>query len=164
MGACGVVVVSYGFYWRQTGPSGWPMGVAIVLVLGVALRFIRERLRIRRQVLGADAPLVTKVEADIAELRRQCHLIRNLWFWYLAPCAGAMAIHCWVIVRRAPAWSPIHGPWFLLGVGLFLSVIVWFAWLINRRALRERLEPRLAELEKLHQHLVQPPAQTEADA
>lgn len=153
IGACGIVVVSYGFYWRQTGPSGWPMGMAILLVLGVAAFFLRERRRARHVRLGADAPLVAKVEADIAELRHQCHLIQNVWAWYLAPCAGAMAIHCWVIVRRAPEWSSLHEPWFLLGVGLFLAVVIWLAWLINRRALRQRLKPRLAELEKLQREL-----------
>jgi hypothetical protein len=153
IGACVVVVVAYGFYWRQSGPSGWPMGLAILLILGVALIFARERLRVRRLRLGADAPLLTKVEADIAELRHQCRLIGNLWKWYLGPCAGAMAIHWWVIVHRAPAWGPLQGPWFLVGTGLFLVVLLWFAWLINRQALRKRLEPRLAELEKLRRDL-----------
>jgi len=156
IGACGVVVVSYGFYWRQIGPAGWPMGVAIVLILGVAAFFLRERLRARSRRLGVDVPLVTKVEADIAELRHQCRLIRSLWVWYLAPCAGAMAIHCWMIIQRSPAWSPLRHPLGMFCIGIILAATIGFVCVINRHALRKRLEPRLAELEKLHRELQQP--------
>jgi hypothetical protein len=163
-GAGLIVAAAYVFFWWQLGRSGWPLAVAIVLILGVVGFFVRERLRARRRRLGADAPLVAKVAADIAELRHQCRLVRSLWVWYLAPCAGAMAIQGWVIVRRAPAWSPVHELWFLLGFGLFFALVFWFVWLLNRRALRKQLEPRLAELEKLHRDLMQPPAQSPVNA
>jgi hypothetical protein len=152
--ASGVVVVFYGFYWRQSGPSGWPMAGAILLVFIVAAFFLRERIRARRLRLGADATLLTKVEADVAELRHQCNLARTVWKWYLAPCAGAIAIHCWVIVQRTPAWSPLRQPLGLLCLGAFFAAVIFFAWVINRRALRKRLEPRLAELEKLRRELL----------
>ena len=155
-GAGLIVAAAYALFWWQLGRSGWPLAVAIVLILGVVGFFVRERLRARRRRLGADAPLVAKVAADIAELRHQCHLIRSVWVWYLAPCAGAIAIQCWVIIRRAPAWSPLHEPWFLLGLGLFFAVVFWLVWLMNRHALRKQLEPRLAELEKLHRDLLAP--------
>ena len=149
-GAGLIIAAAYAFFWWQLGRAGWPLAFGIVLILGVVGFFVRERLRARRLRLGADAPLVAKVEADIAELRHQCHLIRSLWAWYLAPCAGAIAIQCWVIVRRATAWSPVHELWFLLCLGLFFAVTFWLAWLLNRQALRKQLEPRLVELEKLH--------------
>lgn len=152
--ACAVVLVAYVGYWRKVGAIGWPMGVAILLILVVAGMFIRERLRARRLRLGTDASLLAKVEADIAELRHQCRLIGNVWKWYLTPCAGAMAIHFWVIVRRAPAWSPVREPWTIAAAVFFMALAIWFAWLINRRALRRRMEPRLAELEKLRQELL----------
>lgn len=154
IGACGVVVVSYGFYWRQTGPSGWPMAGAILLVLGVAAFFLRERVRARRLRLGADVTLLAKVEADLAELRHQCRLVRTVWIWYLAPGAGAIAIHCWVIIQRTPAWSPLRQPLGMLCLATFFVAVIWFAWVINRHALRKRLEPRLAEVEKLHRDLL----------
>lgn len=158
-GAGLIIAAAYAFFWWQLGRAGWPLAFAIVLILGVVGFFVRERLRARRLRLGADAPLVAKVAADIAELRHQCRLIRSMWAWYLAPCAGAMVIQGWVIIRRAPAWSPLHAPLFLLGLGLFFAVVFWFAWLMNRHALRKQLEPRLAELEKLHRDLTQSPAQ-----
>jgi hypothetical protein len=158
-GAGLIIAAAYAFFWWQVGRAGWPLAFAIVLILGVVGFFVRERLRARRLRLGVDAPLVAKVTADIAELRHQCRLIRSLWAWYLAPCAGAIAIQCWVIIRRAPAWSPVHEFWFLFGLGFCFAVVFWLAWWMNRHALRKQLEPRLAELEKLHRDLTRPPAQ-----
>ncbi|MDI1249325.1 MAG: hypothetical protein PSV13_10720 [Lacunisphaera sp.] len=155
-GAGLIVAGAYAFFWWQIGRTGWPLGFAIALILGVAGFFVRERFRARRLRLGRAAPLLAKVEADMAELRHQCRLVRTVWAWYLAPCAGAIAIQVWVIVRRAPAWSPVHEPWVLFGFGVFFALMLWFAWVLNRRALRQRLEPRLAELEKLHRDLLSP--------
>lgn len=152
-GAGLLVAAAYVFYWQQVGASGWPMGFALALILGLSGFFARERFRARRRRVRPEAPLLAKVEADITELRYQCRLVEKLWYWYLGPCAGAMAIHFWVIVRHAAPWSPIRELWFLAGVVLFLLLVLWFAWWINRRALRTRLQPRLAELEKLRDEL-----------
>ena len=148
-GAGVIVALAYVYYWWQVGRAGWPMAFALGLILGVTGFFVRERIRARRLRLGADATLRAKVEADIAELRHQCRLLRTVWAWYLAPCAGAIAIHLTVIIQRAPAWSPLRQPLVVLGFGAFFAAVIWFAWVINRRALRRQLEPRLAELEKL---------------
>lgn len=163
-GAGLLVAGAYAFFWWQIGPAGWPLGIGIGLILGVAGFFVRERFRVRRLRLDVTASLLAKVEADMAELRHQCRLLRTMWAWYLAPCAGAIAIQVWVIVRRAPAWSPLHDPWVLAGLGLFFALVFWLAWMMNRRALLKRLEPRLAELEKLHRDLMKPSARSLANA
>lgn len=154
-GAGVVVAAAYVFYWWQVGRAGWPMAFALGLILGVTGFFVRERFRARRLRLGADAPLLAKVEADLAELRHQCRLVRTVWAWYLAPCAGAIAIHMTVMIQRAPAWSPLRQPLVIAGFGVFFAATIGLAWAMNRRALRKRLEPRLAELEKLHRDLQQ---------
>ena len=41
-----------------------------------------------------------------------------------------------------------------MGLIVFLAFVVWFAWFINYRALRQQLQPRLVELEKLREELV----------
>jgi hypothetical protein len=140
--------------WWDTGRDGWPIALSMALILGISGVFVRERFRARRLRIGADASLLAKVEADIAELRHQCHLVRYLWAWYLAPCFLSIAIVCAVIVHRAPPWGPLHDPVILVGFGAFFALVFWFAWEINRRALRKRLEPRLAELEKLRNSIL----------
>ena len=151
--ACGFMVIVYARFWQRVGPAGWPMGVAILMILTVAGVFIRERLRSRRNRLGADAPLMVKISADLAELRYQRRLLLRVWFWYIAPCAIAMLIHASVIVRRTRPWDPLREPISLGAIMIFIGLVCWFAWIINRRAVRLRIEPRIAELEKLHQDL-----------
>jgi hypothetical protein len=154
-GAGLVVAVAYVFFWWQVGRDGWPMAFALALILGLSGFFVRERIRARRLRLGPDAALLVKVGADIAELRRQCHLLSLVWAWYLAPCAGAIAIHFWVIIRRTPSWSPLREPLVIAGFGGFFVLILGLVWMMNRRALRKQLEPRLAELEKLRDDLLE---------
>jgi len=154
--ACLVVVAFYAWFWRSIGPSGWPMAVAMLLILGVAGVFLRERRRTRRKRLGADSPLLAKIEADLAELCHQRRLLLNVWAWYLAPGAGAMLIQVGVIIRRAKPWEATREPLFLLGFGLCLALFLWFVWAINVRAVRKQIEPRLGELEKLRRDILSP--------
>jgi len=143
----------YAFLWWKLGRDAWPMAIAIALILGISALFIRERLRAHRFRLGADAPLLAKVETDIALLRHQRRMVKNLWLWYLGPCAAAIFIQSAVFYRREPAWSPLREPAVLTVFGAFFALLFWFAWEINRRALRKRIEPRLEELEKMYDDL-----------
>lgn len=154
--ACGVVMVSYLWFWFQAGRAGWPLGLAILLILGVAAFFLRERRRARRNRPGVDASLRAKIEADLAELRHQRRLLLGVLHWYIAPCAVAMLLHVSVIVRHTRPWDPVREP---LSIGLavlFIALLCWFVWVINRRAVRLRIEPRIAELEKLRCDLLPP--------
>lgn len=153
-GAGGLVVAFYAWFWWHEGSVAWPVVFAIALILGVSGFFVRERFLARRRRLGTDAPLLAKVEADIAELRHQGRLVRTVWAWYLAPCAGAIAIQVAAILHRVPSWNPLHRPAVLLGFVAFFALVFWLVWLINRRALRKRIEPRLDELEKLREDLL----------
>ncbi|HWA24841.1 MAG TPA: hypothetical protein VG734_04130, partial [Lacunisphaera sp.] len=152
--ACAVVVANFLFYWKKVGAAGWPLAGSVVLILGVALLFLRERWRARRAQSRPDASLRTKVELDLAELRHQRRLLLRVWIWYLAPCAIAMLIQAGVIIRQTPPWDPLRGPLSLALIVAFIAGVCWFAWWINRRAVRLRIEPRIAELEKLHRDLV----------
>jgi hypothetical protein len=129
------------------------MAFGIILILFVIGVFIRERLRARSRRVNPDAPLVIKVAGDLTELRYQRGLILNVWAWCLAPCAGAMVAQFVVIYRRAKPWEAIREPVFLLGCVVFLVLICGWVWVINRRAVRKRIEPRIAELEKLLREL-----------
>lgn len=152
-----VVAVAYVFFWWKLGASGWPMGIAMALVLGVSGFFLRERFRARRRRVGPEVPLLAKVEGDIVELRHQGRLVEKLWGWYLGPVAGAMAIQLWVIMQHVAPWIPPRDPWFIAGmvfpILLVIVFVIGFVWWMNQRALRRQLRPRLAELEKLRDEL-----------
>lgn len=149
------------YFWWRLGKEGWPMVFAILLVLGVSGFFARERYRAHRGRLGADVPLLTKIEADIAELGHQRHLLLNIWWWYLSPLAAAIIIVCAAMLRLVPHGTlaslrqhPTAVAWIVFYFAVVLPLCFWGAWLINRRAVRKSIEPRLAELEKLHRDLL----------
>ena len=165
-GSAGLLVAGlFAYLWWHLGKQGWPMVFAIALILGVSGFFARERFRAHRLRLGADAPLLAKIEADIAELRHQRHLLLNLWSWYLAPCAGAIIIVGATLVRILIAkaspdfisalWAhPAALAWIILYVAVVLPLCFWGIWALNRRAVRKQLDPRLAEIEKLHRDIL----------
>ena len=139
--------------FAHMGPVGWPTALAVVLMLGLAGFFVWERFRAHQQKVGADASLVAKLEAEIAELRRQRGLLLNVCTWYIAPCMGAAAIVAATALIHAP--KPLAAK---LAAGLimliFLALVSWGVWALNRWAVRKQIDPRLAELEKLHQSLL----------
>ena len=106
-GATGLLVSGvFANVWWHMGKPGWPLAFAIALILGISGFFVRERNRAHRHRLGADAPLLAKIEADIAELRHQRHLLFHLWSWYLAPLAAAVVIIGITLVRIAIMKAP----------------------------------------------------------
>ena len=162
-----LLIAFFTWFWWHEGSVAWPVVFAIALILGVTGFFIRERFRTRRLRLGPDAPLLAKVEADIAELRHQRHLLLNLWSWYLAPLAAALFIVSATLVRivvsKAPPgflstlWKhPAALAWIIFYFAIVVPLCFWAAWTVNRRAVRKGIEPRLEELEKLHRDLAGP--------
>ncbi len=151
--AAGLFVAGvFAYTWWQMGKQGWPIGFAVVLMLGLTGFFVRERVRAHQQRLGADAPLLAKIEADLAELRHQRRLLLSVGNWYLAPCIVAAAVvSCTALVHAPIALSAK----LLAGVImlLILALTCWGVWALNRWAVRKCLEPRLEELERLHQSL-----------
>lgn len=143
---------AFGFIWWKTGPAAWPMGLAIGLILGVTGFFVRERFRARRLRVGDDAPLLVRIEADLAELRHQHRLLRTIWRWYLGPISTAVLICHFTLYFQKP--EPQRDPVIGAGFVMFYALCFWFAWWLNHQAARKQLEPRLAELEKLHQDLL----------
>jgi hypothetical protein len=139
--------------FAHMGPVGWPTALAVVLMLGLAGFFVWERFRAHQQKVGADASLVAKLEAEIAELRRQRGLLLNVGTWYLAPCMGAAAIGAATALIHAP--KPLAAK---LAAGaimlILLALVSWGVWALNRWAVRKCLDPRLEELKKLHQSLL----------
>lgn len=130
--------------WHM-GRAGWPLSLAVLLVLGLSGFFIRERVRTRREQPPIDAPLLTRLDAAIAELERQRHLLTHIKSWYLAPVLLAGAIFGATVLLNAPLPTlPL-----ILVAGFMAAILGLCSWLvivINRRAVRLSIEPRLHEL------------------
>jgi hypothetical protein len=150
--------IAFALIWLHQGKAGWPIALAIACILWVTGFFVRERFRAHRSRPGSEAQMLAKLEAEIAELRHQRRLLLSLWKWYLSPCLAAILIVLAVILINAPAGA-LAGHLLILG-GFFgaylvlLGFLFWLIWFVNCRAVRKQIEPRLAELEKLHQSLL----------
>ncbi len=154
-GIAGVIVsVAIGFIWWGQGKSGWPLALAILITFGVTSVFVRERILARRNRLNPDAPLLAKIEADLNELRRQRHLILKMWWWYILPLLVAILIVGSTITASRPPWDISRDPIFKTGFWIFNGLFSWFAWVINRNAIRKNISPRIEELEKLRRDLI----------
>jgi hypothetical protein len=146
------VSIALAFIWWQQKKVGWPIALAIILTLGVTGFFIKERIRTHRNRLGPDASLLAKLEAEIAELGHQRHLLLNVWKWYLAPLAAVIAIVVATIRYNRAPWE--RDPVFLGCYGIFCALLFWGIWALNRQAVRKQIDPRLAELEKLRRDIL----------
>jgi len=153
-GAGAVVCLALAFIWRKLGSDGWPVGVAMVLVLGVSGVFVRERFRARRFRLNPDAPLLAKIVADLAELQHQRRLFQWMWAWYLGPLFVAILLGHVAFYLHAEPWEPQRDPLITAGFLVFYLLLFGLAWVNNRQVIRRQLEPRIVELEKLHRDLL----------
>ncbi len=165
-GSAGLLVSGvFAFVWWHLGREGWPIGFAILLMLGLTGFFVRERIRTHRRRLGPAATMLAKLEAELAELRHQRRLLLNVWSWYLAPCAGAIVCFGLAVGRKMILDLPpgfftklLEHPVLIAGIlGYFvvlLPLLFWAVWAMNRRAVRQNIEPRIEELEKLQRDLM----------
>lgn len=136
----------------QMGRGGWPIALSVLLMLGLSGFFVSERLRVRRQRLAAESPVLARLEAEIAEQRRQRRLLSGVMSWYVGPCLAAAAIFVVTVLVNAPLPAMAR---VILG-GFMAAILAATAWgvnLLNRRAVREVVEPRLRELEELRNGL-----------
>jgi hypothetical protein len=166
-GATGIFLSAFMAYlWWKLGRDAWPMAIAIALTLSLSAFFCNERIRAHRLRLGPDATMIAKLEAEIAELRHQHRLLFNVGKWYLAPVGAIWATMLVTVIRHAkihdrfgPTFADLMGNPATAGFIILYFVIIvplsfWGIWIVNRRAVRKRIEPRIEELEKLKRELL----------
>ena len=127
---------------------------AVRLVLAVSVFFLRERRRARRLHPAPEAPLLVQLDGEIAELRHQRRLLRNVGWWYLTPLAVATLLFAWALLDHVAERTGHFDAAFLLkfgGVVVGLDVAIW--WL-NRRAVATEIEPRLRACEATRAELL----------
>jgi hypothetical protein len=162
--ATGVLICAFlAWAWAKIGRDAWPFGISIALTLGVSAFFCIDRIRAHRSRVGADAPLAAKVADQLSELRHQRRLLFNIGVWYIGPIflswvfiAVAMGLHS---ERVAPGLlsdlmrNAATAGYILLYVVVIVPLCFWGTWYANRRVVLKRIDPRIAELEKLQREL-----------
>ncbi len=135
------------------GRHGWPIAVAVALMLALSGFFVRERWRARRRRPGAEAELLTRLNGEIAELERQEWLLTHVASWYLGPILAAAAIFGGTVLVNAPPPAPVKWVTGAMMVGVFAATSVFVVWL-NRRAVQRTIAPRLLELREWRSALI----------
>jgi hypothetical protein len=137
----------------KKGVAGWPLWISVLLVLWVAVFFVRERIRAHRSRTEPSAPLLAKIEADIKELRRQGDLLLKVGTWYMAPL-----ILGWFIALASTGFHGLNGSLRTpLQMGSYLAgSAVLFAgiWKLNQWVALKKIGPRIADLEELRNDLI----------
>ena len=137
----------------EMGRDGWPIGFSVLLLLGLSGFFLRERVRVRRQRPGSGATLLERLDAEIAEQRRQRDMLSNVATWYVGPALLAGAIFGATVLWHAPI--PLSARLAAGAIKLVgLALVGWFVVWLNRRAVQRVIEPRLQELEQWRQNLI----------
>lgn len=152
---CGLVVCAT-FAWVALGARQplAPTLVAIGIFFAVTVFFVTECFRIWAVRLAPDAPMLDKLNADIAELTYQRKLRLNVAKWYLTPMGIAIAV---VLAAKEVAEHGHQRPWHYWSLAAYLVACGWLFPLVgklNRGEVRRQIEPRLAELETLRQDVL----------
>ncbi|MEY3774556.1 MAG: hypothetical protein RLZZ129_1336 [Verrucomicrobiota bacterium] len=129
------------------GAAAWPAWIAVALVLGVTAVFVRERRRARRAAPAPEAPLRTRLEAEIRELEHQRRLLRNVAWWYLLPLMSAVVLLIWAVHLALPGNLTSAMIWRLVWFGAIMAGVAAVTLWLNRQAVRRTIEPRLRELQ-----------------
>jgi hypothetical protein len=132
--------------WWITGRGGWPTLAAVLLILGgfAAVWFASSRRR--RSLPGPEAPLLVKVEADIADLQRQRRQLLTMRTWHFGPVYAALLLIPFVLALKS-------GAQFAVAFAIYYAAMTLLCWAHNRVEVRRRIDPRLDELEKLRDGL-----------
>lgn len=157
----GGILASAGFgllTWKQ-GIIGWPVIVGLMLIAGVSCVFLYDGWRFQRARPGPEAPILAKLDATIAELRHQRGFISHYGKWYLTSYGTAILLIGYGFLqqmrRGAPPeflvtllTTPVTAAWIAILLIVPVAATVWW-WLDVQKTIRQRIDPRLAELEKL---------------
>lgn len=147
--------------WRH-GIAGWPVAISATIFFCITCVFITDLIRSLRARVGPEAPMLAKVEAEIAELEHQRRLMRTWWAWYLVPGLVALALGFVGLARlnygRSPPGflvelltTPLTAAWLFILVASFTFPLIRVCRALRRAMADARL--RLDELEKLKRAL-----------
>jgi hypothetical protein len=135
--------------------ENWSWYVLAAGCLFVAVFMLVDRQRQRSRSPSNTETLAVWVERSRSDVEHQIWLLRNIFWWYLLP--PLIGITC---VYAYPIWQARHaGAGFALALGLPAGLLAgscaffYGVYLLNQRAVRANLLPRLKELQSLAENL-----------
>ena len=131
----------------------WTWYLGIPTFLWTAGFMLVHRRRHRQEPHRPEDPLLVCVQRSLTEVEDQIWLLRNVFWWYLLPPGLAVTAFFAQVSWHARGLGGLFSLlFFLLLEGLVLAVYGW-VYHLNQRAVRQQLEPRQQELQKLRDSL-----------
>ena len=135
--------------------ENWPW-----LLLGVGAAFVAgyilfDRWRQRRNAPRFEGALISHIEQSLNDVEHQIWLLRNVFWWYLLPCAlGGLipTVYFFAMDLTTREWQSVLGP-FLWNTSIFIAIF-YGVYLLNQYAVRRGLEPRRRELLAMRESLL----------
>lgn len=123
-------------------------------IIGMALVAVYIAVKvIRSQSVKAENPwtLSSKLNQQIEKREKEAKMLSSVASWYLTPLFVVIVMGSWGgYAQRTGTWLPDAGLWIYWGLCvLFYLAIYW----VNRRRVRNEIEPLLNKLHHLRQQL-----------
>lgn len=141
--------------WLALGSSmslPWTWYLTIPAMLWIAGFMFVDRKLHRQSTSVPGESVLTGARKSLAQVEHQIWLLRNVFWWYLLPPSiSIMAFFVQV------AWTTSDG-WLEFGLfagflGLFLFLVYGWIYRLNQSAVRDQLEPRRDDLQKIISYL-----------
>ena len=127
--------------------ENWPWLLVGVGAAFVAAYILLDRWRQRRHAPHYEGALISHIEQSLNDVEHQIWLLRNVFWWYLLPCALGGLIPMVYFFATDLATRELQsalGP-FVRNTTIFLGIF-YGVYLLNQYAVRRGLEPRRREL------------------
>jgi hypothetical protein len=143
-----LVMVPVWIYLGATLSLPWAWYFTVPALAWIAGFMLVDRIRHQRQKSSTNEPLRQHVETALAEIEHQIWLLRNVFWWYLLPCAISVSLFfCQVAWQgRSDGWLTVVVMGFAFSVAIFILAGIYS---VNQHAVRSELVPRRQELEAL---------------
>ncbi|TWT87072.1 serine hydrolase domain-containing protein [Neorhodopirellula pilleata] len=130
----------------------WTWYLTVPALLWIAGFMLVDRRRHPQRPSDPGEPLLFYVKESRAQVEHQIWLLRNVFWWYLLPPSiSIMAFFTNVAWDSSESWL---GFIFVAGFeGIFLFLLYGWVYRLNQRAVRDQLEPRRIDLQKLITYL-----------
>jgi hypothetical protein len=123
-----------------------------VLVAFVGIFMVVDRIIQKKKMPQCRDSLANCINTSLAQIEHQIWLLRNVFWWYLLPIGGGIAIFI-----GYSAWSirntPEIGMRFLARYAISCVLFSWGVYALNQWAVRKYLIPRQQELMQLQNSL-----------
>lgn len=150
----GTALVLTGFFVNLgVARKSWPWFVMAAACLFVAAFMVLDRYRQNRKSASPAETLTAWLENSRSNVEHQIWLLRNVFWWYLLPpLIGMMAVFGHALWLAPGINSFVTLAPFLGGLAI-VSIVFYGVYLLNQRAVRTELRPRLEELDSLAESL-----------